>query len=29
MKLVLPTIESIVVDRPKPTEEKPQGMCLA
>jgi len=28
MKLVRETIESIVVDRPKPTEEKPQGMCM-
>lgn len=22
------TIESIIVERPKPTEEHPQGMCL-
>ena len=28
MKLVRPTIESIVIERPKPTEEHPQGMCL-
>ena len=28
MKLVRPTIESIVIDRPEPTEEQPQGMCL-
>jgi len=28
MKLVRTTIESIVVDRPVPTEEQPQGMCL-
>ena len=28
MKLVRPTIESIVVERPKPSEEHPQGMCL-
>jgi putative transposase len=28
MKLVRPTIESIIVDRPEPTEEQPQGMCL-
>lgn len=28
MKLVRDTLESIVVDRPEPTEEKPQGMCL-
>lgn len=28
MKLVRPTIESIVVERPQPTEEHPQGMCL-
>ena len=28
MKLVRTTIESIVVDRPEPTEEQPQGMCL-
>ena len=27
-KLVRPTIESIVVERPEPTEERPQGMCL-
>ena len=28
MKLVRTTIESIVVDRPELTEERPQGMCL-
>lgn len=28
MKLLRPTIESIVVERPEPTEEAPQGMCL-
>lgn len=28
MKLVRDTLESIVVDRPKPTTDKPQGMCL-
>ena len=28
MKLVRPTIESLVIDRPKPSEELPQGMCL-
>ena len=28
MKLVRTTIERIVVDRPEPTEEQPQGMCL-
>jgi putative transposase len=28
MKLVRETIESIVVDRPEPTEEQPQNMCL-
>ena len=28
MKLVRPTIESIVLARPEPTEEQPQGMCL-
>lgn len=28
MKLVRATIESIVVQRPTPTEEEPQGMCL-
>jgi transposase len=28
MKLVQPTIESLVVVRPKPTKEQPQGMCL-
>jgi transposase len=28
MKLVRPTIESIVIKRPEPSEEHPQGMCL-
>jgi len=28
MKLVRPTIESIIVDRPEPSQEHPQGMCL-
>jgi transposase len=28
MKLVRPTIESLVVPRPEPTVEQPQGMCL-
>jgi transposase len=28
MKLVCPTIESLVIDRPEPTEKQPQGMCL-
>jgi hypothetical protein len=28
MKLVRPTIESIVVTRPEPSKEHPQGMCL-
>lgn len=28
MKLVRATIEHIVVDRPEPTEDVPQGMCL-
>lgn len=28
MKLVRETIEKMVVDRPEPTEEQPQGMCL-
>lgn len=28
MKLVRSTIQSLVVERPKPTEEHPQGMCL-
>lgn len=28
MKLVQATIESMVVKRPEPTEEQPQGMCL-
>jgi putative transposase len=28
MKLVRSTIETIIVERPEPTEERPQGMCL-
>lgn len=28
MKLVRPTLEAIVIDRPKATAERPQGMCL-
>lgn len=28
MKLVRETLASIVVERPDPTEEQPQGMCL-
>lgn len=28
MKLVRPTIEGIVIERPMPTGEQPQGMCL-
>lgn len=28
MKLARTTIESIVVQRPEPTRERPQGMCL-
>ncbi len=28
MKLTRPTIESIIIERPEPTEEHPQGMCL-
>jgi transposase len=28
MKMVRETIEKIVVERPEPTEEEPQGMCL-
>ena len=28
MKLGRPTLESIIVERPEPTEEHPQGMCL-
>ena len=28
MKLTRPTIESLVVERPEPTAEPPQGMCL-
>ena len=28
MKLVRPTIQSIIIERPKPSEEQPQGMCL-
>src|SRR4051794_30324167 len=28
MKLVAPTLYSMVVERPEPTAEEPQGMCL-
>ena len=28
MKLVRSTLDSIVVERPEPTAEQPQGMCL-
>jgi putative transposase len=28
MKLLRSTLESVVVERPKPTAEQPQGMCL-
>jgi len=28
MKLVRETIETIIVDRPEPTVEQPQGMCM-
>jgi len=28
MKLEQPTIEGIILERPEPTEEQPQGMCL-
>jgi len=28
MKLARPTLESIVVERPEPTEEAPQNLCL-
>lgn len=28
MKLTKPTLESIVVDRPEPTKDEPQNMCL-
>jgi transposase len=28
MKMVRETLENIVVERPEPTEEEPQGMCL-
>ena len=28
MKLVRPTIERVILDRPEPTEERPQGLCL-
>ncbi len=28
MKMVRPTLESMVAERPEPTEEQPQGMCL-
>ena len=28
MKLTRPTVESLIVERPEPTAERPQGMCL-
>ena len=28
MKLVRPTIQSLIIERAEPTEEQPQGMCL-
>jgi transposase len=28
MKLVRDTLESIIIDRPEPTLEQPQGMCM-
>ena len=28
MKLVRPTLDSVVIARPEPTPEQPQGMCL-
>jgi hypothetical protein len=28
MKLTRPTIEGLIVERPEPSEEHPQGMCL-
>lgn len=28
MKLLRATVESMVVERPEPTQEQPQGMCL-
>lgn len=28
MKMALDTLEAIMVDRPKPTRQKPQGLCL-
>ena len=28
MKLVRATIENIVIERPEPMEDQPQGMCL-
>ena len=28
MKLLRPTLDSLVVERPEPTDEQPQGMCL-
>jgi transposase len=28
MKLLRPTIESIVVERPEPSQKQPQGICL-
>ncbi len=28
MKLVAPTLEAMVIERPEPTPEQPQHMCL-
>jgi len=28
MKLVKPTVQSVVVKRPRPTKKRPQGLCL-
>jgi len=28
MKLTRPTIENLIIERPEPTKEHPQGMCL-
>jgi len=28
MKMAKPTLQSIPIERPKPTEENPQGLCL-
>jgi putative transposase len=28
MKLVGPTLEAVIVERPKPTSDKPQNLCL-